>query len=99
MNKQLKKLLAVSDEDAKQIINSVFETVCYYSLEYHAFPYKFGNTVGPLKRSNMPMAGQAFTVFTIEAWTDGRHSVLFCQGLVIDIRCDVDGFDPSKVRL
>lgn len=52
-----------------------------------------------LKRSTMSMAGQATTTFTIEAWTDGRHSVLFCQGLVIDVREDKGGFDPLKVRL
>lgn len=99
MNRQARKLAGITGEDAKQIITSVFETDCYYSLEYYAFPYKFGNTMGPLKRSNNTLAGQAFTVFTIEAWTDGRHSVLFCQGLVIDVREDKDGFDPMKVRL
>lgn len=97
MDKQCRGLLLVTKDDAYEILKAVFDS--HYMLEYYAFPYLFGNTKGPLKRSNNTMAGQAMTTFTIEAWSDGRHSVLFCQGLVIDIRCDVDGFDPMKVRL
>lgn len=97
MNKQCRGLSLITQDDAYEILKSVFDS--YYMLDYYAFPYQFGNTKGPLKRSNNTIAGQAMTTFTIEAWTDGRHSVLFCQGLVIDIRCDVDGFDPMKVRL
>lgn len=101
MNRQLRKMQGVTLEDAQEILYNVFDDGTRYpqQLEYYAFPYLFGNTAGPLKRSNNTMAGQAMTTFTIEAWTDGRHSVLFCQGLVVDIRCDVDGFDPLKVRL
>ena len=99
MNRQVRKLLGVTQDDANEIISSVFEINSHWELEYYAFPMQFGNTVGPLKRSNMSMSGQAFTTFTIEAWSDGRNTVLFCQGLVIDVRSDVDGFDPIKVRL
>lgn len=99
MNRQCREMFAVDEDDAWMILQSVFDVDNYYPLSYYAFPYVFGNTKGPLKRSNMSMAGQAMTTFTIEAWTDGRHSVLFCQGLVIDVREDKDGFDPMKVRL
>ena len=99
MNRQCREMFAVTEDDAWMILQSVFDVDNYYPLSYYAFPVQFGNTKGPLKRSNNSMAGQAMTTFTIEAWTDGRHSVLFCQGLVIDIREDKDGFDPMKVRL
>lgn len=98
MNRQCLNLFAIDQDDARGILVSVFDTDQYYPLSYYAFPYTFGNTKGPMSRSNNSISGQAMTTFTIEAWTDGRHSVLFCQGLVIDIRCDVDGFDPMKVR-
>ena len=99
MNKECRKLLGIQEADAIEILQSVYELDTIYYLHYWAFPYTFGHTSGPLSRSDNIISGQAMTTFTIEVWSDGRHSVLFCQGLVIAVRRDVDGFDPVRVRL
>lgn len=100
MNRECRDLLGVTREDAAEILGSVFEYKCYAPyLSYFAFPVTYGNTKGPLSRSANSIAGQAMTTFTIEAWTDLRHTVLFCQGLVIDIRLDKDGFNPMTLRI
>lgn len=99
MNRQCVDLFGISEDDAWVILQSVFDIDNFAPLSYYAFPYTFGNTVGPLSRRNNTISGQAITTYTIEAWSDGRHSVLFCRGFVIDVRCDISGFSADSVRI
>jgi len=45
-------------------------------LDYYAWPQVFGSTSGPFTG----IGGQAISTFTIEAYSDGRNAVLFCNG-------------------
>ena len=56
-------------------------------LEYWAWPQVFGMTTGPFGGRGK----QEVTTFTIEAWTDEYHAVLFCNGVVLKT---VTKFEP-----
>lgn len=66
----------------------------YYSLDYWAWPRVYGSTAGPFGG----VGGAAMTTFTVEAWTSGIHTVIFCKGRVLGVREDKDGFDIKSVR-
>lgn len=90
----LQDLRLLSTIDAKDLINNKFSAnVSSWELKYYAWPKTYENTAGPFSGPGV-YAGQAFTTFTLEAWSTGRFTVVFCRGKVLDIREDVDGFNP-----
>lgn len=58
-------------------------------LLYYAWPQTFSSTTGPFGG----IGGQAFSIFTIEAYSDGRDAVLFCKGKLWK---KVGKFDPRE---
>jgi hypothetical protein len=50
-------------------------------LNYSSWTETFGSTSGPFGG----IGGQAISVFTIEAWSDGVAVVIFCEGRVISV--------------
>lgn len=61
-------------------------------LLYYAWPQTFSSTTGPFGG----IGGQAFSIFTIEAYSDGRDAILFCSGKIWK---KVSKFDPSEAVL
>ena len=53
-------------------------------IHYYSWPQMFSTTLGPFT-SEGRIAGQAFTEFQMEAWTDGMHTLVFCMGREVDI--------------
>lgn len=97
MNRQSTKdmLQGITREDAVEILSSVVQVwVDPYRLEYYAWPQVFPNTGGPFTKPG-GVYGQAMTTFTIEAWVDSAHAVLFCKGKVIGVHFYPDGFDVN----
>lgn len=95
MNSQ-KKNTDITREKAAELIRAEFgnEAAHVNYMDYYAWPQVFSSTAGPFKNR---IAGQAFTSFTIEAWVDGSHALIFCKGSVLKVISDWEG--PSSVRL
>jgi hypothetical protein len=59
-----------------------------YNLMYYSFPQVFSTTAGPFHQYGQ-FAGQAFTEFQMEVWTDGKYALVFCgREEVAYIECD-----------
>ena len=58
-------------------------------LMYFAWPQTYGSTAGPFPG----IGGQAMSMFTIEAYWDGRDAVLYCKGRYVR---RINLFDPCK---
>ncbi len=91
------ELQGISQREAKAAVNVKFAHARTNTLDYqyHAWYAQYGNTAGPFLKPGM-LAGQAFTDFTLECWTTGRFTVVFCKGQVIQIREDIDGFEVGR---
>jgi len=63
------------------------------NLMYYSFPQMFSTTAGPFLKQG-GFAGQAFTEFQIEVWTDGRYALVFSMGR--EIKC-VECTQPFSV--
>ena len=81
-----KKDIAVTREGAYSLLKDKFPQLLdihsVHDGEYYAYPQVFGSTAGPFKGR---IAGQAFSVFTIEAWVFGKSAVMFCNGEVVKL--------------
>ena len=81
---------SITKEPAMTLLGAKYPDATNHSdeLEYWAWPQVFGSTTGPFGG----IGGQAMTTFTIEAWADGSHAVLFCCGKPIKV---TDKFQPE----
>lgn len=76
-----------TEQEAREILEADFADTIH-NLMYYSFPQVFSTTVGPFLKEGM-FAGQAFTEFQIEVWTDGQHAFVFSKGREIrTIKCD-----------
>lgn len=78
----------------KQRYPELLDTHSIHDAEYYAYPQTFGSTAGPFKGR---IAGQAFSVFTVEAWVFGKSAVIFCRGEVVKLTDEWEGV--GSVRL
>lgn len=81
-----KKDIVVTIEGAYKLLKDRFpqllSTHAVFDGEYYAYPQGFGSTAGPFKGR---IAGQAFSVFTIEAWVFGNFAIMFCNGEIVKL--------------
>lgn len=91
------ELQGITQREARVAVNVKFPHAQTNTLEYqyHAWCAKYGNTAGPFLKPGM-LAGQAFTDFTLECWSTGRFTVVFCKGEIIDVREDINGFEVGR---
>lgn len=87
MNNNTNDLQRIKENEAREILEEVYgEKV--YNLMYYSFPQVFGTTAGPFLKDGL-FAGQAFTEFQIEVWTDGQYALIFSRGREIrTIKCE-----------
>lgn len=55
-----------------------------YNLQYYSWPQTFSNTAGPFHVVG-GFAGQAFTLFQMECWTDGDTALIFSRGRMVRV--------------
>ena len=88
----------VSREDAYKLLKDKFPQILdvhsVHDGQYYAYPQTFGSTAGPFKGR---LAGQAFSVFTIEAWVFGKSATLFCNGEIVRLTDEWEG--TGSIRL
>lgn len=96
MNYQKDQELDIGRNEAYSLLVEKYPEAAFYKnyMEYYAYPQTFGSTAGPFKGR---VAGQAMSTFTIEAWVEGKHAVLFCRGKVVTIVNNWNG--PGSVRI
>lgn len=76
-------LQRITENEARTIIEDELGERAY-NLQYYSWPQVFSNTAGPFHTAGS-FAGQAFTEFQMECWTDGRLSLVFSKGRVVRV--------------
>lgn len=71
-------LQGISKIEAMDILESEYGNKLY-NLMYYSFPQVFSTTAGPFLRDG-DFAGQGFTEYQIEVWTDGQYALVFSRG-------------------
>jgi len=69
-------LQGISKIKAMDLLEEEFDRKLH-NLMYYSFPQVFSTTAGPFLKEGY-FAGQAFTEFQIEVWTDGKYALVFC---------------------
>lgn len=76
-------LQQITKIQALDILEEAFDCKMH-NLMYYSFPQVFSTTAGPFLRQG-DFAGQAFTEYQIEIWTDGHYALVFSRGR--EIKC------------
>ncbi len=74
----------MNKQEALELLKEEFPNEIINVLHYWAWPQTFSTTAGPFLKNGM-FAGQAFTTFPMEAWSDGKHTCVFSKGQLV--RC------------
>lgn len=79
----MNRLQGISKIEALDILEETFDCKMH-NLMYYSFPQVFGTTAGPFLKQG-DFAGQAFTEYQIEIWTDGYYALVFSNSR--EIKC------------
>lgn len=87
-NTRLKEMHLIDENEARAVLKERFPSLSPYYLSYFSWPQLFSNTAGPFSKPGM-LAGQAFTTWQMECWTDGKHAFIFSRGREVGVlECD-----------
>lgn len=86
----------VSKDTAKTMIEK-YTNKPAYNIHYHAWPQLFSNTGGPFSKVG-GIYGHAMTFFTLEAYSNDKYAVIFCDGKILDIVDNFESTDYNYVR-
>lgn len=82
----MNSLQQITKIQALEILEEAFDCKMH-NLMYYSFPQLFSTTAGPFLREG-DFAGQGFTEYQIEVWTDGHYALVFSRGREINwIKC------------